>query len=148
MAIRVTPKNYKNYEGFIARMSESRLYFQSQIATMAVGTIRGEAIISDSSKFANTRDYIDWFLALPDIVQDVKDYEDDQNYDISVEAAATRVEAVACITLIDTAFPEHNEYKLVGQLVDGFWVSRTFTSAQTQNLRTAYQAYIDTIEEA
>lgn len=146
MTIRVTPKNYKNYETFIARMGESRSYFQSQVATMAAGTIRGEVIISDSSKFAGLRDYIDTFLAFPDIVEDVKEYENDPTYDVSVEAAAARVGAVDCITLIDASFPEHNEFKLVGQLVNGLWVSRTFTSTQTQALRTSYQAYIDTIE--
>lgn len=148
MTIRVQPKNYKTYEDFMARMAELRNYLASRNATMAVGNIKAEAIIQDSTKFARLRDQMNKFLALPNIVQDVKEYEEDTTYDVSVVATQTITELQSSIDLIDTSFPEHNGEKLVGHFVNGYWESRVFTPAQTQGLRSAYQLVIDTISES
>ena len=149
MAVRTTPSNAINYENFMARLAELRNYLVSQIATMAAGPIKGETIIQDSNKFAMTRDQITAFLARPNIVQDVKDYENDQSYDVSAAVQPTQTEIAAAITMINQAFPEDEEtgYKLVGKLENGYWVSRTFGVAASAPLRDQYQAIVDTIEE-
>lgn len=145
--VRVNPKNYKIYETFMDRMNELKHYCTSKIATMAAFPVKAGAIVQDSEKFARDRDAFTDFLAIPDMVVDVRDYEDDPAYDITGLTNVTIAKLVDTITMIDQSFPSHNDYPLVGQLIDGYWVQRTFTVQQTGSLRASYQAIADTIND-
>lgn len=143
--VRVEPKNYKRYERFQDRMTELRSFCLQRVAFMAAQSIRGEVLIGDYVRFSKDSEDFFKFINLDGIEASVREVENDPAYDILGLTGVTIIKLDAAANLIDANFPEHNDYKLVGRLEDGKFVSRSFTSTQTQTLRASYQEIIDTI---
>lgn len=134
------------YDQFQQNVRRFRQHIVTDQATMAAGAINSDRIVNLDLMLGRDRDRFNAFVAIPGIVQYVKDERDDQLYDVSVEVASLATAIGEAITEIETSFPESGGYKLYLQLSNGVAVLRSFPTGGTATLRTKLQAIIDLIQ--
>ena len=145
MAILIPDELDAKYANFKIQVSRLQDRCQNSIDEMAAGSVVASALISLHKYLKQSKTRLITFSGIPGIVQHVKDFEDNQNYDVSDEITALNVEITATLAKIDVDFPESGNYKLYLSIVDEEIVDRTFSSAQTAGVRTELQGIVDAI---
>jgi len=140
MAIIIESDLRDPYESFKKRAASLEGRLQNDHDTMAAGDIDADFIRALTIYINNAMTYIDNFLLIPGIVQFVKDYENDQTYDISVEATSLKALLQAVIDEIKVRFPVSGTYLLYAEWVGNVIQPRTLTPANTSTIRTVINA--------
>ena len=145
MAILIENELDAKYENF--RIQAKRLddRCQNSIDEMAAGDVDSEAIIALYRFLTQTKARLTIFAALIGIVQHVKDSEDNQSYDISVEVATLQTKIDGVLSWVEINFPKSDGYLLYLRITDSVIVPRIFNSAGSVGLRTELQGVVDAI---
>lgn len=136
MTIIVDDPRTEQYALFKKRAPEFKRKIQEYIDIMAAGSVNADYILEITRHLNIVRSRISDFLSITDIVQLVKDYENDQTYDISVEYGELDARISAVTQEIKASFPTSGTYLLYAEWSGDVIVPREFTSANTASIRT------------
>jgi len=112
----------------------------------AAGPVSGKDIIDFSTRLAGALDTYAEVKATPGIAQYARDQLNNQAFDVVTEFASHEAEVVACRDWIVANFPSTGGYlQILSFDVNGRYVYRTLTTAQTAGLRTQLDLLIATV---
>lgn len=144
MSFRATkPNAYDLAKSYAAELK--RLCQDTKAATLA-GPISANVIRQLFDKLLSVDDAFDTVAAIPGLAAYAKAQEGDVNYDVAAAFTAMTDAIDNVISWIITTIPTSGGFVLLEEwTVDGVDV-RTFSTAQTANLRTQLDALIATID--
>jgi hypothetical protein len=122
-----------------------KAYANNAVAALN-GTVTSTQVLAMFSHLSNVKAQFSAAAGVSGLAQYAKDQKNSQSLDVVAEFTAMIAAIDTCRSWISTNFPKDaNGYLLAATLGEAALVDRTFTSAQTVNLKTVLQSLAATI---